>query len=282
MSVTNMAKEASLTARLPRRLIIATLSLLLVSAAFSAEAQSPRYRAPRTSDGKPDLNGIWQAVNTANWDLQAHPARLSAVVALGAAFSIPPGLGVVEGGDIPYQLEALKQKEENQAHWMERDPEIKCYMPGIPRATYMPYPFQIVQSPNQVVMAYEYASASRIIYMNSAEKSPADAWMGWSIGRWEGDTLVVDVTSFNAETWFDRAGNFHSDALHVVERYTRVADDVLQYEATIEDPKVFTRSWKISMPLYRRLEKNAQLLEFKCVELVEELIYGSLRKGRSN
>ena len=155
-------------------------------------------------------------------------------------------------------------------------------MPGVPRANYMPYPFQIVQTPTHILMAYEFASASRTIYMNSKEESPADTWMGWSRGRWEGDTLVVDVNAFNGQTWFDRAGNFHSDALHVVERYTPISRDVLQYDVTIEDPKVFTRPWKMSMPLYRRAEKNAQLLEYKCVEFVEELMYGNLKKKRSN
>jgi len=151
-------------------------------------------------------------------------------------------------------------------------------MPGVPRATYMPYPFQIVQTPSDILVAYEFASASRIIRMNSEERSPAESWMGWSLGRWEGDALVVDVTDFNDQTWFDRAGNFHSDALHVVERYTRTGPDTLTYEATIEDPKVFTRPWTIRMPLYRRQEQNLRLLEYKCVEFTEELLYGHLRK----
>ena len=191
---------------------------------------------------------------------------------------MPAGLGVVEGDDIPYQPWAAAKKKENAANWLKLDPEIKCYMPGVPRATYMPYPFQIVQTPSHILMAYEFASASRTIYMNSKDESPADTWMGWSRGRWEGDTLVVDVNAFNGQTWFDRAGNFHSDALHVVERYTPISRDVLQYDVTIEDPKVFTRPWKMSMPLYRRVEKHAQLLEYKCVEFVEELMYGHLRK----
>jgi hypothetical protein len=151
-------------------------------------------------------------------------------------------------------------------------------MPGIPRATYMPYPFQIVQTPTTVLMAYEFASASRIIRMNSKEEAPVDSWMGWATGRWDGESLVVDVTGFNDQTWFDRAGNFHSEALKVTERYTPTSQDTLQYEATIEDPKTFTRPWKISMPLYRRVERNAQLLEYKCVEFVEELMYGHLRR----
>jgi hypothetical protein len=143
----------------------------------------------------------------------------------------------------------------------------------------MPFPFQVVQTPKHILITYEFAAASRIIHMDRPDfESPIDTWMGHSRGRWEGETLVVDVTSFNGQTWFDRAGNFHSDALHVVERYTAISPDALMYEVTIEDPKVFTRPWKMSMPIYRRLEKNIQLLEFKCVEFVEELIYGHLRK----
>jgi hypothetical protein len=206
------------------------------------------------------------------------PVPASAVLALGAVGAVPPGLGVVEEGPIPYLPEALKHKQDNQTHWLERDPEIKCYLPGVPRATYMPYPFQILQSANALFMAYEYAGATRNIYVKDPGPAPVDSWMGQSVGRWDGDTLVLDVSGFNDQTWFDRSGNFHSDALHVVERYTRTAADVISYEATIDDRKVFTRPWKISMPLYRRLEKNAQLMDFKCVEFVEELLYGQWRK----
>ncbi len=244
----------------------------------AAPAAAAAYQAPRTADGKPDLNGIWQAVNTANWDIQDHAAKQGPVVALGAAFSVPAGLGVVEGNEIPYLPEALEKKKQNAANWLTMDPEVKCYMPGVPRATYMPYPFQIVQTTDHLLMAYEFASASRIIYVNGTGEAPVESWMGWSNAKWEGDTLVIDVTGFNDQTWFDRAGNHHSDALHVVERYTRTGPDSLLYEATIEDPKVFSRPWKMSMPLYRRVEKNAQLLEYKCVEFVEELMYGHLRK----
>ena len=259
-------------------LAAAVLGLVVGWGVLRPSAGEGAYQVPRTADGTPDLNGIWQAMNTANWDLQGHPASHGKVVALGAAFSVPGGLGVVDGDEIPYQDWALAKKKENGEQWLTRDPEIKCYMPGVPRATYMPYPFQIVQTPANVLFAYEFASASRIVYMNSMDESPAESWMGFSRGRWEGDTLVVDVNGFKEDTWFDRAGNFHSAELHVVEKYTRTGPDVLQYEATIEDPKVFTRPWTIRMPLYRRLEKNAQLLEYKCVEFVEELMYGHLRK----
>ena len=234
---------------------------------------------PRTADGKPDLNGIWQAVGSAHWDLQDHPARSGPVLELGAIAGIPAGLGVVEGNEIPYQPWAAARKKENYENWLTRDPEVRCYLPGIPRATYMPYPFQILQTHNnEILMAYEYASASRVVKMRKTEPPPVDTWMGQSTGRWEGDSLVVDTIGFNDQTWFDRSGNFHSESLHVVERFTFVNPDILDYQATIEDPKVFTRPWKIQLPLYRRQDKNVQLLEFKCVEFVEELMYGQLRK----
>jgi hypothetical protein len=250
----------------------------LLSVALPTASTAETYRAPRTADGKADLNGIWQVLNTANWDIQEHAARPGLVVALGAAGAVPAGLGVVEGDEIPYLPGAAAKKKANFESRLTADPEIKCYLPGVPRATYMPYPFQIVQTPKYVLMAYEYAGATRTIYMDKTPPEPTDSWMGHSVGHWEEDTLVVDVTDLNDQTWFDRAGNFHSDALHVVERYTPLSADALLYEATIEDPKVFSRPWKMSMPLYRRLDKNARLMEFRCVEFVEELMYGHLRK----
>jgi hypothetical protein len=230
------------------------------------------------------LNGIWQAINTANWDIEAHSSKPGSIVALGALNAVPAGLGVVEGGPIPYKPDALKQKKENQENWLARDPLIKCYMPGVPRATYIPFPFQIVQSPKQILLAYEFAFAERVVDMTATpkDKAPVDSWMGWSRGSWEGDTLVVDVTGLNDSSWFDSAGNFHSDALHVVERYTPTSATTMNYEATIEDPNVFTRPWKMSMPLYKRQEKNIQLLDFNCVPYVEELVYGHLRKKATN
>ena len=260
---------------------IAALITALQLGVIPTASQAQPYKGPRTADGKPNFNGIWQALNTANWDIQEHAARPGQAVALGAAGAVPAGLGVVEGDEIPYLPAAAAKKRENFENRLTADPEVKCYLPGVPRATYMPFPFQIVQTPKYILMAYEYAGATRTIYMDKAPPSPADSWMGHSVGHWEGDTLVVDVTSLNDQTWFDRAGNFHSDALHVVERYTPLSPDALTYEVTIEDPNVFSRPWKMSMPLYRRLEKNAQLLEFKCVEFAEELMYGHLRKQPS-
>ena len=267
-------------------------ALVSVSIAPVSGQQAPAYRAPRGADGHPDLNGIWQAINEANWDIEMHMARPALqtrpgpygpvpappVLALGAVGAVPPGMGVVDG-ELPYKPEALAQRNKNRENWVTSDPEIKCYLPGVPRANYMPHPFQIFQSSKAIFFAYQYAGAVRNIYLKDPGPAPVDSWMGQSVGKWEGDTLVIDVTGFNADTWFDRAGNYHTEKLHVVERYTRTAADVITYEATIEDPNVFTRPWKMSMPLYRRLDKNVQLMDFKCVEFVEELMYGQFRKN---
>jgi hypothetical protein len=289
-----MASKRTLT----RRLVATAVVAIAVVTAFSVGSVIGRSQAVRPSTAQPDrpnFNGVWQALNEANFDLEAHPARAAMslrqepypvttnipspqVVAFGAVGAVPGGLGVVEGGPIPYRPEALLKKRENEKNWLERDPEIKCYMPGVPRATYMPYPFQIIQSSSATMFVYEYAGVVRTIYFKDPGPSPVDTWMGQSVGRWDGQSLVVDVTGFNDRTWFDRAGNFHSDKLHVTERYTKMTNDHLMYEAIIEDPDVFTRPWKITMPLYRRMEKNASLVEFRCVEFVEELLYGRLRK----
>ncbi|HEV8396149.1 MAG TPA: hypothetical protein VGQ37_17835 [Vicinamibacterales bacterium] len=272
--------------------VAAAVGVVIATVVMPVSGQAPAYRAARGADGRPDLNGIWQALNEANFDIQTHMARpamalrtgpygplpAAPVLALGAVGAVPPGLGVVEGDEIPYRPEALATKQKNQENWLTSDPEIKCYLPGVPRATYLPHPFQVLQSASAIVMVYQYAGAVRDIYLKDPGPAPVDSWMGQSVGRWEGDTLVVDVTGFNDRTWFDRAGNFHSEALHVVERYTRTGPDVIAYEATIEDPKTFTRPWTMRMPLYRRQEANAQLMDFKCVEFVEELMYGQWRK----
>jgi hypothetical protein len=264
-----------------RRWAALAIAALVFSAASAlhTSAQTPASRAVRIQ-GKPNLSGIWQAMNEADWDIQAHEAR-PGPAQFGALFSEPAGLGVVDGNEIPYKAEALVTKKQNFADRWMRDPEAKCYMPGVPRATYQPFPFQIIHGTDTILIAYPFASASRIVHMTDVGDSPADSWMGWSRGRWDGDTLVVNVTNLIEDTWFDRAGNFHSDALHVTERYTPAGDNVIDYAATIEDPNVFTRPWTIRMPLYRRLEKNAQFLEFKCVPFAEEFLYGRLRKPGS-
>lgn len=222
-------------------------------AASAASAQTSPL--PRTADGKPDFSGYWQAMNTANYDIQAH----------SAGPGVPAGLGVVEGHELPYQPGALAKKAENARNRAAADTESKCFLPGVPRIMYMPFPFQIVQTPKAVLMFFEYLHATRNIYMDTPHlRGPLEFWMGDSRGRWEGNTLVVDVVHFNDQTWFDRAGNFHSPELHVVERYTLTDRDHITYSATIEDPKVFTRPWTMRMVLYRHTEPNFQLLDYEC------------------
>ncbi len=218
--------------------------------------ETASYAPPRTADGHPNLEGIWQVLNTAAWDLGDH----------GASLEMPAGHSVVEGGTIPYRPDALAQREENFERRATLDPEKRCYLPGVPRITYMPHPFQIVQQADKVTILYEYLHAIRYIHMDGKPHPPGPIgwWMGDSRGHWDGDTLVVDIVHFNDKTWFDRSGNYHSEALHVIERYTPTGPDHLLYEAEIEDPEVFTRPWKISMPLYRRQEPGSELLEYQC------------------
>ena len=277
------------------RLAIVLLSLVTVAFAGTATAQpekAPTFEPRRLADGHPDFNGVWQVLNSAHYNLEAHAARAAMamregpvvpvpameVVALGAVGAVPAGLGVVEGGSIPYTEAALRQRDDNAAHWLQRDPEIKCYLPGIPRASYMPYPFQIFHNRDALFFSYAYAGAVRNVYLSDPGPAPVDSWMGQSWARWEGDTLVIETTGHNDQTWLDRAGNFHSDALTVTERFTLTSEYTLRYEATLEDDKTYTRPWKISMPLYRRVGADARLLQFNCVEFVEELMYGHLRK----
>ena len=211
---------------------------------------------PRTPDGRPDFSGVWQAVTTAYYDIEAHPASESA----------PAGAGVVLGGPLPYQPWALEQRRANFDNRLTEDTEAKCFLPGVPRITYMPYPFQIVQTPARISMLYEYVHAVRHVYTDGTPhpEGPIDWWMGDSRATWDGDTLVVDVVHFTENTRFDRAGNFHSAALHVVERYRFIDRDHLDYHVTIDDRKVFTRAWEMRMPLYRRIEPGVRPLEYDC------------------
>ena len=205
----------------------------------------------------PDLSGIWQAVNAASWNLEAHNAE----------DGVPAGLSVVVGGTIPYRDDALAQRRQNYENRMADDPVRQCFLPGVPRIMYMPFPFQIIQTPDHLVMTFEFAHAVRIIYTDgSPHPLPNDFWMGDSRGHWEGDTLVIDNTYFNDQTWFDASGNYHSNQLHVVERLTPAGENHILYEATIEDAEVFTRPWTIRMPLYRRMEENLQILDYDCVD----------------
>jgi hypothetical protein len=259
-----------------RALVMLGAAVLIIAAEGSVPlfgqatgAARRAYTPPRTSDGRPDLQGIWQAMNSAAWDIQDHPGRL--FPGLPARFAQPAGQGIVEGNEIPYQPWALAKRKENFESRATADPESKCYLPGVPRITYMPFPFQIFQFSDRVVILYEYLHTTREIYMDGSHPDiPVEFWMGDSRGRWDGNTLLVDVTLFTDQTWLDRAGNFHSGSLHVVERYTRTGPDHMLYEATIEDAKVFTRPWKVSMPLYRHQERNSQILEFECYAYARE------------
>jgi hypothetical protein len=270
-------------------LAFAAAGFIFFAAGFFHFGGSPHI--PRTQDGHPDLNGTWQVLNSANFDLESHSARAAMalrsgpvipvpareVIALGAVGAVPAGLSVVEGGEIPYRPEALEKKKYNQSHWLELDPEIKCFLPGVPRANYLPHPFQIVQSSSAILFVYEFAGAVRNIFLKDPGPARADSWMGQSVGRWEGDSLIIDVTDQNDKTWLARAGDFHSAQLRVRERFTLVDSGRIDYDAELTDPETFTRPWKIHMNLYRRIGDDAQLLQFKCVEFVEELMYGHLR-----
>ena len=275
---------------------IAIAAVAVAISTFGRRTGGEAVQSARMADGHPNFNGVWQALNEANWNLQAHDARAGAVtqpgvypyeyarvpappvLALGAAGGVPASLGVVKGdGQIPYTTEAAAKRQDNAEHWIDRDPELKCYVPGTPRPMYLPYPFQIVQSTNKLHVDFAFANAARTIHLDSVDEPPANTAMGFSRGRWDGDTLVVDTTGLQG-SWLDRAGNFYTETAHVVERFRPVTGDAMQYEVTIEDPAVFTRPWTMSMPLYRRLEANAQLLDYPCVEFVEEFLYGDARK----
>ncbi len=272
----------------PNIICVLMLTALCVIAPVSAAHDDP----PRLASGKPDFSGVWQAMNRANDDLEAHPARAARalqpgpvvpvpaqeVLALGAVGAVPAGLGVVVEGHIPYRPEALAQRQRNRDNWLNADPEIKCYLPGIPRANYMDFGFQILQNDAALLFSYEYAGAMRNVHLRDPGPAVLDSWMGQSWMRWEGDTMVIETTGFNGQTWLDRAGNFHSGELKVTERFTYTSAHTLAYTATLEDPLTYTRPWTISMPLYRRVAPDDQLMQFNCVEFVEELLYGSLRK----
>ena len=275
----------------------AVIAVAVTGTAGQGQVQDSTARPARTPDGKPNFDGVWQANNEAHWDLEAHEARAgmvmqqgvypyefskvpaAPVVALGAAAGVPGSVGVVGGdGRIPYTPDALRAKQENAEHWIDRDPELKCYLPGIPRAMYMPYPFQIAQGTDKIHMTFGFSNAGRVIHMNEVTGPPDYTYMGHSVGRWEGDTLVVEVSEFNGRTWFDRAGNFHSAALRLTERFSPLSPDAIWYEVTVTDPETFTEPWTIAMPLYRRLEPSATVLDYPCIQFAEEFMYGHLRR----
>ena len=258
---------ASIVTRAAWAFVVVTIASTLVVA---QSASSRTFSPPRNSHGQPDLQGVWQVVNTAAWDIQDHSGQR--FPGLPARFSVPAGQGVVEGNEIPYQPWALEQRGKNYENRMTADPEAQCYLPGVPRITYMPHPFQIFQFADRVVFLYEYLHTTREIFTDGSKHPdiPVEFWMGDSRGRWEGNTLVVDVVYFTDQTWFDRAGNFHSDALHLVERFTAAGPDHINYEVTVEDPNVFTRPWTMRTVLYRRKEPNVRVLEYDPGRLMDQ------------
>ncbi len=257
-----------------RRAAVFTVALL---GAATAEAQV-RDELPRAPNGRPDLSGVWQTLNTAHWNLEPHVSDYPVVIQLGAQLAVPPGHGVVVGGAIPYLAEARAERDRRFANRLTEDPEGKCYLGGVPRSTYMPYPFQILQNERDVVMVYQFAAGFRRIFVDGTDEAPLDSWMGWSNGRWDGDTFVVEVTGLNGLTWLDRAGNYASGNARVTERYMPLGPNHMTYEATIDDATVFTQPWTIRMPLYRVVDEDFRVLEFKCEPYAEEKIYGHLRK----
>jgi hypothetical protein len=239
--------------------------LVAAGAALSWTALAAGTAAAQPAAARPDLTGIWQVLSPAAWNLLDHHA----------SDGVPAGQGVVVGGEIPYQPWALEQRRQNFENRATADPERKCYLPGVPRLTLMPFPFQIFQEDDLILMVHEYARAIRHVHTNGTEHphGPLEFWLGDSRGRWEGNTLVVDTVHFTNQTWLDRSGNFHSEALHVVERFTPEGPDHIRYRARLEDPKVFTRPWEIETILYRRKEPNVQVLEYNCYGFEFEDLY---------
>jgi hypothetical protein len=272
------------------RTFTATVAIALVVSAVRAQSASAEASAgqavlerPARIAGRPDFNGIWQAVNTAHWNLESHSAEaFDGFPLLGAMAAIPAGPSVVRGGTIPYRPEGLAKRSENRATWPAADPEAKCYMLGVPRVTYHNMPFQIFQAEgDDLLFVYPFAAAQRIIHMTDRSELPVDSWMGKSDGAWDGDVLVVTTKWQNGQSWLDRAGNHASNQLTVTERFTLLGPNHLWYEATLDDPQTYTRPWTIEMPLYRLVDRQAQLLEHKCVTFADGLLYQDLLRKDS-
>lgn len=262
---------------------VLTAAAATVLTATVTLAQQPQLDRPARIDGRPNFNGIWQALNTAHWNLESHSAEaVDEGWRLGAMSAIPAGASVVRGGTIPYRPEALARRNENRAKWPEADPEAKCYMLGVPRVTYHNMPFQIFQAGGDLLMVYPFAAANRIIHMSDRSELPVDAWMGKSMGTWEDDVLVVTTRWQNGQSWLDRAGNHASNQLTVTERFALLSPNHIWYEATLDDPQTYTRAWTIEMPLYRLIDQRAQLLEHKCVPFADQLLYQDLLRPQGS
>jgi hypothetical protein len=258
-----MSKTSRWTAARAHRYLASLLILCAASIPFASLAAE---RIPRLPNGKPDFSGIWQTTSAAEYDLEPHTARWDA----------PPGPGVVEGGRIPYLPEALEKRKRNFEARHKDDPRLKCWTLGTPRGIYYPEPFQILQRESDVTIVFQFGHSVRTIHTNGTlhpKEENQEFWLGDSRGHWEGDTLVVDVRDFTEETWLDRSGNFHSTALHVVERWKFLDANTIEYRATLEDPNVFSEPWTLSVILHRHREKNFQLIENYCYTIPYEKYY---------
>jgi len=241
--------------------------------ARGGNVQAQAYTPPKTGFGHPDLQGIWQVLDTSvAYNIEPHTAT----------FGVPAGRGVIvdpPDGMLPYLPAAVAKRQENLRNRAALDPLNKCYKPGVPRITYLHFPFQILQTPQFVTFVHEYIHNTRTVYLNrKTHLEGLDFWNGDSIGRWEGNTLVVDVADFNDQTWLDASGNYHSEALHLEERYTRSDPDTITYEVTITDPKVFSRPWKMSVLLYRHKERNFRILEYECHAYAEDAAKEAIKR----
>ena len=222
---------------------------------------------PRAADGKPDLSGIWVATGALRLMVGEEATR--AILAADAASGRP---AAPPAEPPPYNPAAEAQRQEFLARRGIDDPMALCYLSGVPRISFRPLPFQIVQLPAQVILLYEVHHAFRII-PTDGRPHPDDvepSFLGDSVAHWEGGTLVVDVTSFNLKTWLSGVGTIHSEKLHVTERYTRDTYDTIRYEVTLEDPDVFTKPWHMQETF--RLRPNERLREYECIENNEDLV----------
>jgi hypothetical protein len=243
---------------------VATVLVASAVVASLAVGQGPAGSGiPRTADNKPDFSGIWQVLdNSIDSNIEAHEASYGVRGSQGAIVDLPDG-------KLPYLPAALAKRQENYKN-RAMDPVSQCYSPGVPRLAYVPFPFQITQTPKWMMITSEFVNNYRNVYINESEHLKGiDFYMGDSRAKWDGDTLVIDVANFRhqpdeVQTWFDASGNWHSNKLHVVERWKMLSRDAINFRATVDDSEVFSRPWTMEVTLYRHLEKNFRLMDYQC------------------
>lgn len=242
-------------------LLAGIVAMLAVTAAAQTPKGTTSFTPGRLWDGKtPDFRGIWQVRDTAYVNIEGHRGE-KGIAAARSLVVDPPN------GKIPYKPEALARRQENYKNRATADPSLKCYQAGVPRATYLPTPLQILQSPGNFAIVYEENHAFRVFHPDTRPHFDAtDWWMGDTRYRWEGDTLVASVVALTDQLWLDQAGNYHSTEFRVVERYRMTGADTLEYEARIEDPVVYSRPWTLRTVLYRNKQPGARIIEDECLE----------------